>query len=393
VRILVVVKDFPTGRNSFGGIFILRRLQALRELGHDFLVFRIVPHAPPFGRKWNAYRAIPREESVDGIVVRTARAFIGPRMLGMEYAAAQLQAALAREIRRFRPRLLHASFLVPCGQLAVRQAVPAIVTTHGGDGYAWPFLRTGLYRAARETLAKAACVTAVSHNLKECVERILPRDVRVIWNGGDDRIFYPRERQVCRLRFGLPEDRFIIAFAGSIVRTKGVFDLVSAVGRLAESHRPLLVFVGTGRDGDELRERAARERVEIRVFGQRPQSDVADLFGASDIVALPSYSEGLPNVVCEAMLSARPVVATAVGGIPEIITDHQTGLLAPAGDPAALALRIREIMESSTLRLRLADAGRAFAEKHLTWRASARKYDQIFAEVLHGAATMTGRSR
>jgi len=124
MRILVVAKDFPTARNRFGGIFILRRLQALSELGHEFRVIRIVPHAPPIGAKWDAYRSIPKTDIVEGIPVHTARAIIPPRMMGMEYVAPQLHRYLQRQIAQFHPDLLHASYLVPCGQLAVRQSVP-----------------------------------------------------------------------------------------------------------------------------------------------------------------------------------------------------------------------------------------------------------------------------
>jgi teichuronic acid biosynthesis glycosyltransferase TuaC len=382
VRILVVVKDFPTAGNMFSGIFILRRLQALRTLGHEFRVFRIVPHAPPFGVRWRRYWAIPDSERVDGFLVRTGRAIFPPRMIGMEYVAGQLQKSLEREVREFRPELLHASFLVPCGQLAVRQTVPTIVTTHGGDGYAWPFLRPGLYRAAHEALSKAARVTAVSHHLKECIQSIVKRDVVVIWNGGDPRTFFPREKADCRLRLGFPRERFIIAFAGSIVRAKGVFDLVDAVERLGGSTNPLLVFAGAGQATRELNERAARARVDIRLVGQRPQEGLADIFGAADVVALPSYNEGLPNVICEAMLSGRAVLATAVGGIPEIIRDHETGLLAPPGDPGGLATRIRELVDNPSLLSRLGQTAQAFAGRNLTWEASAKKYDKVFRETL-----------
>src|SRR5690348_13157068 len=124
MRILVLPIEFPTDSRPFAGIFILRCAQALRELGHEIEVLRIAPLAPPIGAKWKGYASLPAIEHVDGIAVRTIRAVIPPRRIGMEYLPAQVYGAVAREIARFRPDVLHANFLIPSGQVAVRHAVP-----------------------------------------------------------------------------------------------------------------------------------------------------------------------------------------------------------------------------------------------------------------------------
>jgi glycosyltransferase involved in cell wall biosynthesis len=379
MRILVLPKEFPSAVKPQAGIFILRRVEALLELGHDIEVLRIVPAAPPITPKWRAYAAIPREEIVEGIRVRTIRAIFPPRMIAMEYVPLQVHAAVAREIARFKPDVLHASFLIPSGQIAVRQRVPAVVTAHGGDAYAWPKQRPGLAAAAREAVRRAVRVTAVSSYISRCVRDLAERHVDVIWNGGDERFFFPRERSGAREALGIAPDRFVIAFAGNLLRAKGVFDLVEAAAGLEEL-RPLLLFAGDGDAASGLRECAERANVEARFLGRLDQAAVAQLYAAADTVTLPSYNEGMPNVVCEAMLSQRAVVASTVGGIPEIVADRRTGLLVEPGNSEQLREALAQIGSDAALRDRLAAQAREFAAQRLTWRVSAQQYDRVLRE-------------
>lgn len=383
MRILVLPKEFPSAAAPQAGIFILRRVQALRDLGHEIRVLRIVPAAPPVTAKWRTYAAIPRDELVESIPVRSIRAVFPPRMIGMEFLPLQVHAAVAREVARFRPDVLHASFLIPCGQIAVRQRVPSVVTAHGGDAYAWPKRRPGLLAAAREAIEKAARVTAVSSYIAGCVREIAQREVDVIWNGADERFFFPRDRAQARAELDIAPDRFVVAFAGNLLRAKGIFDLVQACAHLRD-RRLLLLAAGAGPDQSELRTAADRARIDMRLLGRLDQSDIARLYAAADAVALPSYNEGMPNVVCEAMLSQRAVIASTAGGIPEIVENGKTGLLITPGDTAQLRAALERIAADEELRSALARRARAFACEHLTWRVSARGYDRVLREAAFG---------
>lgn len=386
MRILVVPKEFPSEQNPQAGIFILRRIQALRALGHDLQVLRFVPYAPPFGAKWRGYRGVPQFEEREGVPVRTVRAPIPPRLIGMEYLPVILQPALQREIVRFRPDVLHASFLIPCGQLVARSALPSVITAHGVDAYDWPLRRPGLFRAAREAIRKATRVTTVSGYIRDRVTDVAPRPVDVIWNGGDERFFYPRDRTQARNKIRVRHDQTILAYAGNVLRAKGLFDLVEALSAVPRAQRPLLVVAGTGPDLTEMTALALKRDVEIRFMGRLPQAGVADLFAAADIVTLPSHKEGLPNVVCEAMLAKRAVLATTVGGIPEIVVDGESGLLVPPHDVEALARGVQTLSGDQKLRDGLAEAARAFAETHLTWPVAAHKYQRVYEEALQAHA-------
>lgn len=380
MRVLVVPKDFPSEIQPQTGIFVLRRMQALADLGYELSVLRIVPAAPPL-KRWDRYNAIPKYETISGFPVHTIRAVIPPRFIGVEYVPLFLRRALTREIQRFKPALVHASFLIPTGHLVTHQrSVPSIVTSHGADVHTWPSRRPGMRRACIETLRNASRVTAVSYFLRDRIQQLVPREVDVIWNGGDERFFFPRDRREAREQLQLPQDRSVIAFAGTLMRAKGLYELIEAAASLQP--RPVLALAGEGPDRADLQREARDRGVELRLLGRMDSTGVAALFAAADVVTLPSYAEGLPNVVCEAMLAQRAVVASTAGGTPEILHDGETGFLVEPRRADLLAQALQRALEDDALRDRIAAAGLKFARQHLTWRVSARGYDRVYRQAI-----------
>jgi glycosyltransferase involved in cell wall biosynthesis len=140
-----------------------------------------------------------------------------------------------------------------------------------------------------------------------------------------------------------------------------------------------VAIAGEGPDREHLESAARAAGVTMRFFGRMDSEGVAQLFSAADVVTLPSHNEGLPNVVCEAMLAQRAVVATTVGGIPEILTPER-GVLVPPHEPAALRASFEMLARDAQMRDRLAVAAHAYASKHLTWRISAQGYERVFRE-------------
>jgi glycosyltransferase involved in cell wall biosynthesis len=128
-----------------------------------------------------------------------------------------------------------------------------------------------------------------------------------------------------------------VVYIGNFKPEKGVDVLVDAMGRRDRLDVDL-AMVGSGPLETILRERAASLGIEskIRFCGRRPHDEIPRWMAAADVICLPSYREGCPNVVLEALAAGRPVVASRVGGVPELLND-ETGVLVPAGDPEALA--------------------------------------------------------
>lgn len=384
MRVLVLAKDFPSAVQPDAGLFVLRQMQALTALGYEALVVRVVPYAPNWTAKWSQYRRIPDRDAVEGISVRTLRAFVAPRMVGLEYLPLQVDGKVRHIIDAFRPHLVHGHFLIPSGQLAVRYGLPSIVTVHGSDAYDWAKRRPGLRRAATEAVERATTVVAVSDFVRDAVRTLFDRHVDVAFNGADERAFAAGDRARARRELGLSKDRFIVSFVGLAVAEKGVFDLIDALPSLSDL-RPLLLLAGPRSSDDRLAAYCTHRLIDARFYGALPEEGLARVMAASDVFCLPSYLDGLPVHVCEAMLSARPVVATAVGGIPEILVDGVNGYLVPPRNPAMLAERLATIARDPELGARMGENGRSVATRRLTWRANALAYDELYRRTVHGS--------
>jgi glycosyltransferase involved in cell wall biosynthesis len=172
----------------------------------------------------------------------------------------------------------------------------------------------------------------------------------------------------------------IVLGAGRLSPEKGFSVLIDAAASLVGLDRSTgVVLFGDGPERAELEQRIAslglRERFVVPGF--RP--DLDRLIGAADVVVLPSFTEGLPNVALEASAAGVPVVATSVGGTPEVITDGETGILVPPGEPAALATGIAELLRDPAMRGRMGAAGRQRMREHFTFEAQASAYSRLFA--------------
>ena len=147
--------------------------------------------------------------------------------------------------------------------------------------------------------------------------------------------------------------------------------------------RVLVIGDGAERGKVEQHARAlALDEKHIQFLGRR--SDIDDLLSAADFFVLPSDIEGLPMAILEAMAHGLPIVASNVGGIPEIIDDEREGLLFPAGDATALALAIRRLASDPFLRRRLGDAARQRVSAQFSLNAMVRKYDDVYADAMRG---------
>jgi glycosyltransferase involved in cell wall biosynthesis len=398
MRVLVIPRDFPSKDDPQAGVFVLRQVQALQALGHSVRVVRIVPKAPPFSKKWRAYRRVPSAYSLEGVDVRTLRAMVPPRMLGIGIVRAQIATALRREAEAFAADIVHVHCVLPTAALIRGIGVPTVLTAHGSDAYLEPWRRADLQLTARSAVAGATAVIAVSDYVKEAVVALGRPDVAVIYNGADESVFVPADREAARARFGIANGRRVVAYAGYLVAAKGLYDLADALAAIG-SMRPIALIAGDGPEAHGLRQRFNALGVEYRLLGQVSQVELASVLGAADVFAFPSHAEGLPAAVCEAMLSGRVVVASAVGGIPEIIKHDETGLIVPKSDAQTLAQALRRVLDDPATRMRLERAARDFALRNLTWRVNAAAYDTLYRRVastedhLRGSAWPTSSGR
>jgi len=225
---------------------------------------------------------------------------------------------------------------------------PAVITLHGSDMHIVA-RRPGPRRALQWAFRRAQRVVAVSRPLRdEAIALVASSDrVDIVPNGIDRRRFFPQYRTAARRALGLPLDTKIVLYVGNLEKHKGSLDLMLAFAGVMKSRQDaLLVLVGTGSAMDECRSLAARLGVRVALVGARPHEEIPQWMAACDLFTLPSWNEGTPNVVLEALACGRRTVATRVGGTPDVIASDTLGTLVPPRDPALLAAAIEEALSS-----------------------------------------------
>ncbi|HKF97193.1 MAG TPA: glycosyltransferase, partial [Steroidobacteraceae bacterium] len=166
-------------------------------------------------------------------------------------------------------------------------------------------------------------------------------------------------RRTRQRNWGIPPGAFVIGMVARLVPLKNHAMALRALQHLEEDVH--LVLIGAGPSRRELEDLSRELHLDRRVHFTGQLVEAENLHQFFDVSVLCSRSEGFPNVVIEALAAGCPVVATPVGGVPEVIVDHQTGLLVPVDQPEALAASVQELRRDATLRRRLSEAGAASA--------------------------------
>ncbi len=211
-----------------------------------------------------------------------------------------------------------------------------------------------------------------------------PAKVRVVPNGVDvAAIDAARPGPLVRRELGLPADVPVIGLVGRLDHWgKGHKELFSAMAQLRERHPVQALIVGGGRREAQVRQLAESLGLAAAVHFLGPRRDVPDLLNAMDIFVLPSYSEGVSLALLEAMAAGRPVVATAVGGLPEVVTDGDNGLLIPPRDANALAEALARLLSDPAWAQQLGANARAHVREHYSLDRLGREINEIYAELV-----------
>jgi glycosyltransferase involved in cell wall biosynthesis len=180
--------------------------------------------------------------------------------------------------------------------------------------------------------------------------------------------------------------RLIVGAAGRLSPEKGFDVLIRAAVRIARDDRSIgFVVFGEGPQRAELTERIRGAGIEDVFVLAGHRKDLDELLPHLDVSVLPSYTEGLPNVVLEAMAAGVPVVATAVGGTPEVVTNDETGYLVPPGDATELAAQMARLLECEANRRRFGAKGRLQVQERFSFATQARAYLDLFASLRSSA--------
>jgi len=306
------------------------------------------------------------------------------------HKAAAASAALLVFIMRLvfsRPRLIHlhvssrASFWRKSlfMSLARLARVPYLLHLHGSEFQVFFEKECGTLaqRAVRSQFHGAARVLVLSRSWAEWVKRACPRAaVTVLYNP----VAFDAGAEPATVREGAS-----VLFLGRLGRRKGSYDLVHAAALIAGEHPGLRLLMAGDGEADEVRALAARLGIEsvVHLLGWIGPQQKAQLLATSAVFALPSYHEGLPMGVLEAMSAGMAIVSTPVGGIPEAIDDGVEGLLVSPGDVDALAVALRRLLASAALRRQLGHGARARVARQFATQAVLPELEAIYAQHVH----------
>ncbi len=395
MRVLAVTKIFPNAVEPLSAPFNRQQLAALGRRC-DVEVLATIPWFPGAGAfsRWSSagkLSAVPRHDWIDGLAVAHPRVPYLPRfghaLSGALYAASVLPDLLQR---RGQFDVLLGTWAYPDGAavaaLGQLLRIPTVIKLHGSDMDVLA-QRPSLRRQMQLTLPRAARVVAVSRapaaqarDLGVAADRI-----DLIGNGVDSELFHPRDRAAARAELGHAGDtRKWIVYVGRLEADKGVLDLAAAFQQVAAARADaVLVLLGDGKARAAADEALKPLGDRVRFLGARPLAEVPVWMGACDILTLPSHHEGTPNVLLEALACGRRVVATRVGGIPDVVHRDELGALVPASDPGALAQALLAALATEYDGAAVAALGSRGG-----WDESAgRLHDTLARAIAHGKTT------
>ncbi|MGM0902925.1 MAG: teichuronic acid biosynthesis protein TuaC [Bacillota bacterium] len=352
MNVLWITSTYPSDEQPGAGVFHETQVQALARLGVEVTVICPVPRNPAVLRsvkkQYQLHEDIPFVYKRKGIVVYRPRYTALPGQLRWSQPDKRIASVILQTMKaqKLKPDLIHAHFAMPSGGaarwVANEHRLPWVLTLHGSDVNIYPRYSPSAKRAFILAVQAANQVIAVGDSLQHKTKALTGRTCTVLPIGVDLARFQRPEqpKKLLRKLLQLPQDKTVITFVGRLTEAKGVFELVEAMNQLPKE--VAVVFVGEGPAQETLRQ---HPDFNTRLFlaGQVENARVKDYLGASDAFVLPSYTEGLPTVVVEALALELPVICTKVGSVPDLFGKHQQLLIEPKS-VSSLVDRIQEVL-------------------------------------------------
>jgi glycosyltransferase involved in cell wall biosynthesis len=367
MRLLIINYEFPPlGGGAGNATACLAREWAAR--GHAVEVLT------------GGFRGLPAREEIDGYSVHrlpTPRRAQG--QCSVVEMCAFMAAACVAVLAGPRPDMAIAFFSIPSGPAAwllkLLRGVPYIVSLRGGDVPGFDAKNIAKLHEITNPLTallwrNARAVVGNSAGLCQLARKFMPGlAVPEIPNGVDTGRFSParRDGEICEL-----------LFVGRLAPQKGVDVLLRALALIPSGWR--LRIAGDGPERVRLADLAESLGLADRVdfLGWTQRDALPGLYRSADVFVFPSYDEGMPNVVLEALASGLPIVATRIAGTEQLVAGGENGTLVPPGNPEAFAEALRPVIADAALRHAMGEKSRALAVAEFSWSQSAAAYEALF---------------
>jgi glycosyltransferase involved in cell wall biosynthesis len=387
LRILSLSLAFPNPADPSLGTFVRSRLHHMADMAE---IKVMAPRAlVDYAAIWSGSgkkRSVPSQRWEDSLEVFHPRWLYPPGVgaLNTFFLLGALLPRVWQVHRRYRFQLIDAHFGHPTAAVAALLSIafrrPFLVTLRGDE------TRHGTYPLRRYcmkwSLRRACRVITVSERLRQFAIGLgaAPERVCCIPNGIDAGIYFQRDRRAMRIKHGIAPDQLMLLSAGYLIERKGHHRVIEALAALRNRGIDVGLWIAgaAGREGryeGALRDLVHKTRLEqhVRFLGGVPPEVLAEYMSAADVFCLASSREGWPNVVHEALGCGTPVVASDVGGVPDLIPSPEYGVIVPIDD--------RQTLETGLAQALLRQWNRSAIE---TW-AQSRSWDHVAEEVIHQA--------
>ena len=368
-----------------------RSFDALNRTAAELDLVVPTPFAPPVG-PYSEYARVPQTERWGTYVAHYPRfLYMLPKRHFYHVSGDSLQKRVTRYVERTfeTPHdVVHVSdiYLDGYGMLEYcrRHDRPLVVNSHAVDLHNYETFTDGAKRRLRETIEYASRILVVSDELASVARRFAPDEkVTTVPIGEDPANFPTDQRAAIRDELGIDPETKVLLSVGAYTKEKGIRELVAAVDGL---DREDVLLVTVGHEGDLrwwLLDRLGELRQPARSFWRLDPVALRRWQIAADALVHPSWREGRPTVIYEAMAAKTPVVASNVGGIPEMVVDGETGVLVAPHDAEGLSHVLDELLDDpERLRAMGAAGHRRLLDKEWTWQRHAERLTEIHRTVM-----------
>ena len=388
MNILTFTNLYPNPEQPDRGNFIA---QMVHEIGSEInsSVVCPLPWFPPVPVKISErsiFRKIPFHIKHAGEEIYYPKYLIIPKISGLFHAfiiTARCYYLIKKLIKSHKIDLIHAHWIYPDCVAAVwiakKLSIPVIVSARGCD--------INLYKNSKTrkpqikwTLEHADAITAVSESLRNTIINdfnIKADNVKTIRNGVDTTLFKKMNKTEARSSLCLKLNLKYLIFIGPLDEVKGINYLINALNCLNKTGGLdfITLIVGDGQERQTIENEIGQFKLHesIKLIGHKRHDEIPVWMNASDVLCLPSLREGVPNVIIESQACGLPVVATDVGGIPEIV-NKKNGILVPPRDVKALSKALSTAINRSDWNI--------YSSTPHTWKNCAKKYIELYDSVV-----------
>lgn len=386
MRICIVTPHFPSRQIPYNeGMFLLREAKQLSKRGHRFFIVTCRQHG------------FPKFEIVDGIPVYRVSCIMIPNIRYPIPNLFQLTNTIIRVIKKYRIELLdfwNHEYLTTLPVVFLRKIVkvPITVSVGGLPGINWFYgekivdfigLTHSLF-IAKLILMRADGIRLEFYSLSEVLSRLgIPNNkIHTVKRGVHTKVFRLRKNgEKKKTELGINKGNVVILYVGRLEKIKGLEYLVETAKQLLKEYNHLtFVFAGEGTLRQKYEEMTRSIRENVMFLGFR--SDVYQLMNAADIFVLPSRSEAHPISVLEAKACGLPVIASKVGGVPEIVRDGVNGRCVKPKSVEKLTEALRELIDNPSLAKKMGKKGRIFVKQHFSEEVVTNNVEKYYQKLV-----------